>query len=327
MIDEELIQNLLVGTDIQRRAAAYKLGKLKDPAVVPILIKAYNDKDPSVRCNVLDGLRNNSCEASDYFLNSTELVRQKVIDDLIATGQIHIDQIETDLPKYPESEEANLYFDKAVELWKSMSGEKLDENWMRNIASWLSLAIHHAERNIFPEAHGLLALLLLFLNDDKRAFNHANQALHQNPHEFRAQYARILLLLKELKQVKVTPVDFLELSGKWEDALAGSFVKSLGSLANIGLASSSQSKFRNELIRLTEIFTYNCKLADTDVDEILFMADTLIELGDMLVDVPGFVNLYQPVADMSIKNLELGEQEEEVQTKKKLAFGRSLLYF
>ena len=54
---EELILTLQAGPDNERRGAAYKLGKAKDPDAVPALIKAYADPDGTVRVNVLDALR------------------------------------------------------------------------------------------------------------------------------------------------------------------------------------------------------------------------------------------------------------------------------
>jgi len=53
---KELKTNLATGNDRQRRAASYKLSKLKDPSTVPDLITAFNDNDPGVRQNVISGL-------------------------------------------------------------------------------------------------------------------------------------------------------------------------------------------------------------------------------------------------------------------------------
>jgi hypothetical protein len=53
-----LLSHLESGNDRQRRAASYRLGKLRDPTVVPHLIRAYSDTDPGVRLNVVDSLRN-----------------------------------------------------------------------------------------------------------------------------------------------------------------------------------------------------------------------------------------------------------------------------
>jgi hypothetical protein len=64
---QKLISELQNGSDQQRRAASYKLGKSKNPAAVPALISAYNDSDGSVRQNVFDGLRSiGSKEALDF---------------------------------------------------------------------------------------------------------------------------------------------------------------------------------------------------------------------------------------------------------------------
>ena len=75
MIKQELqkiISELQNGSDQQRRAASYKLGKSKDPEAVPALINAYNDSDGSVRQNVINGLRSISSPEALEFLRSHE---------------------------------------------------------------------------------------------------------------------------------------------------------------------------------------------------------------------------------------------------------------
>lgn len=67
---QKLITELQQGDDRQRRAASYKLGKIKDPAAVSALISAFNDKDSTVRKNVVDGLRSiGSKEALDFLVS------------------------------------------------------------------------------------------------------------------------------------------------------------------------------------------------------------------------------------------------------------------
>ena len=69
---QQLIKQLQSGNDQQRRAAAYKLGKSKDQSAVPALISAYNDKDSSVRQNVIDGLRLIRTKEATEFLQAKE---------------------------------------------------------------------------------------------------------------------------------------------------------------------------------------------------------------------------------------------------------------
>ena len=51
-----LVWKLKYGDDQERRSAAYKLGKSKNSAVVPLLIAAVGDEDSSVRQHAIDGL-------------------------------------------------------------------------------------------------------------------------------------------------------------------------------------------------------------------------------------------------------------------------------
>jgi len=70
---QRLILELQDGSNRQRRAAAFKLGRSGAPTAVPALINAYNDADGLVRQNALDGLRLiASVEALDFLA-----VRQK----------------------------------------------------------------------------------------------------------------------------------------------------------------------------------------------------------------------------------------------------------
>lgn len=54
---QQLLLELETGNDRQRRAASYKLSKLKDPSTVPQLVRAYDDNDPVVHGNVAQALR------------------------------------------------------------------------------------------------------------------------------------------------------------------------------------------------------------------------------------------------------------------------------
>ncbi|MCK5523163.1 MAG: HEAT repeat domain-containing protein [Thiomargarita sp.] len=68
-----LVTDLQQGNDRQRRAASYKLGKIKSSAAVTALISAYNDTDSSVRQNVINGLRAIGTQEALDFLNSHNL--------------------------------------------------------------------------------------------------------------------------------------------------------------------------------------------------------------------------------------------------------------
>jgi len=72
---QTLIRDLQFGSAQQRRAASYKLGKSNDPAVVPLLIHAYDDQDGSVRQNVIDGLRKIGSEEALHFLDAHKIQR------------------------------------------------------------------------------------------------------------------------------------------------------------------------------------------------------------------------------------------------------------
>jgi len=67
---QESISQLQNGNDIQRRALSYKLSISKNPAVVPVLIQAFNDTDSSVRQNAINGLRAIGTQEAFDFLNS-----------------------------------------------------------------------------------------------------------------------------------------------------------------------------------------------------------------------------------------------------------------
>ncbi|MBI5950574.1 MAG: HEAT repeat domain-containing protein [Chloroflexi bacterium] len=72
-IPMKLVMELQQGNDRQRRAASYKLGKLKSPEAVTALIGAYNDTDGTVRLNVINGLRTIGTQEALDFLKSHNL--------------------------------------------------------------------------------------------------------------------------------------------------------------------------------------------------------------------------------------------------------------
>jgi hypothetical protein len=78
-MDESLLNQLECGNAQQRRAASFKMGKSKDASYIPCLIRAYNDPDPSVRRNVLDGLRRIGSDEAGEFLDAVEAERQSIV--------------------------------------------------------------------------------------------------------------------------------------------------------------------------------------------------------------------------------------------------------
>lgn len=94
MSTEQLIEQLKTGNDIQRRSASYKLGKLKDTSIVPVLIEAYDDKDSIVRQNIAEALAlTGSPEALD-FLQSQGII------PIIRPKSLEIDQIKSYINNY-----------------------------------------------------------------------------------------------------------------------------------------------------------------------------------------------------------------------------------
>ena len=75
---KSLIWHLKYGNVQERRTASYKLGKLRIPTIVPQLISAYDDKDSSVKQNVVDGLFQIGSQEALDFLNSKNIKRATV---------------------------------------------------------------------------------------------------------------------------------------------------------------------------------------------------------------------------------------------------------
>ena len=70
-----LVWKLKYGDDQERRSAAYKLGKSKNSAVVPLLIAAVGDEDSSVRQHAIDGLFKIGNQEALDFLDSNKIKR------------------------------------------------------------------------------------------------------------------------------------------------------------------------------------------------------------------------------------------------------------
>ena len=140
-MDNRLLSELQNGDDRQRRAASYRLGKSRDPDVVPYLIKAYNDPDPTVRRNVIDGLRQmatlGTYEAS-CFLDSDETDRQKIVRQVQQTGSVVLIEESVSHSPLPEpSPESIEHFERALEMWNEVPKSEWTDNLKLDIASEL----------------------------------------------------------------------------------------------------------------------------------------------------------------------------------------------
>jgi len=120
---QQLITELQQGNDRQRRAAAYKLGKFKDPAAVDALIDAFNDKDGLVRRNVADGLRAiGSREALDFLTakqRGTETPNNADLDQQRVKGNVGVSSIPNDeLPSQTKTIEQPLSTGESIKIPK-----------------------------------------------------------------------------------------------------------------------------------------------------------------------------------------------------------------
>lgn len=327
-MDERLLSDLQTGTDTRRRAAVYKLGKSGNPDVVAHLIMAYNDPDSIVRRNVINGLRNIGTVDAMQFVNSSEAEKQRIFQQVEETGSMPDgEQLALLRPLLEPAPEAIEHLDRAMEMLRAAEEDELTDTLILDVASELTLAIHKANAP-FPRAHASLAMLLNQLGDDQRAGYHANIALQQDPNEFRAQLVRLDVELKGVRFVNLQAGDFVTLDGTWEEAFAGSVIKSFASITAASHAGITQAKFRSEIDRLTSIFKNLCKTG-IEVDEYLFMADTMIGLGDFARGLPfssGYLDLYAAVVNTPVDELDLSGREEDVAAVRRKAEGRSLLF-
>ncbi len=326
-MNEKLLSDLRTGTDSQRRAAAYRLGKSGAPDLVPRLIDAYNDRDPVVRRNVLESLRSIGTDDAMRFIESTEAERQQIFDHVQQTGSVPEAEQLASLPIAEPSPEAVEHFESAMEVLSGAGEDELTDALKLDVASELALAIHRANAP-FPRAHALLAMLLNELGDDARAGRHASIALDQDQNEFRAQLVKLDVDLKGVRFVSLRPRHFIALDDTLEGVYFGSIAKSIRSLVVAGHAGITQTGFRSEINRLISIFKNQCK-AGVEVGEYLYMADVLIDLGDFARELPfssGYLDLYAAVANTPVDEINLSDREEEVSAVHRKAKGRSLLF-
>lgn len=225
------------------------------------------------------------------------------------------------------SAEAMEHFNRAMNIWGNTEESKWDDNLRRDVCSELALAVHKANAP-FPRANAVLAIFFNELGDDNKADYYARTALHQNPNEFRAQVVRLDVSVKGVRIAKITPGHIIGQGRKFEDVVAGT----VGNIIGIGIAAGhagiTQSNFKNEVIKLVQIFRNVCQ-TNTDADEFLMMANGLISLGDFIKDMPmpgERPNLYAEVLNAPIDKLDKTNREEEIQEVLRRAEGRTLLF-
>ena len=176
------------------------------------------------------------------------------------------------------------HFNRAIDMWNNADESKLDDNLRRDVCAELALAINKAGAP-FPRAHALLAMFFNDLGDDVSAGHHANKALQQNPNEFRAQFVRIDVVLKNVRIAKVKTGEVIEWSGNIENMIFGTLGKAIAAGVISSQAGRTQTDFKNEVIKLVKIFR-NVNRTNTDIEEFVMMANLLIGVGDFIKDLP-----------------------------------------
>jgi hypothetical protein len=232
----------------------------------------------------------------------------------------------TVLPPVTEiAPEAADLFQKTLSKWEHADETKNIEDLKKDIISWLATAIKKANAP-FPGAHTQLALFLNDVGDDKNAYIHATIALRHNPNNFRAQLVRVDNFLRGVKIAKPGVPHFLETkAGSLEANIALSVIKTAVTALLAADAALTQSAFRKELLRLVEIFRETCR-TNNDVDEFLYMANSLILVGDIIKDMPigGKPNLFKEVADAPTNLLIMNGKEQVIMETCAKAEGRAI---
>lgn len=231
----------------------------------------------------------------------------------------------------PLTKEAQDIFDKALALWNNTESSKRDEKWMKDVASLLALGIKKSNRPV-PKAHAYLAWFLHWLNDERQARIQAEIALKHNPNEFRAQEAIVWIS---------SPSSSSMPSADGEFGVAGALISLV---FNTSKDQYSLHNFNKEITKLVNIFRNHLK-SELDVDEFIYMANRLLELGDQIGDVPrtslfalqvadklgalpenmGRPNLFQEVAHAPTNNVITNGREQEVNSIQLAAEGRMAL--
>jgi len=235
---------------------------------------------------------------------------------------------------------AQEHFANAIAMLRSADEGKIDDALKLNAASEVALAIKKSSAP-FPSAHALLATLWNELGNDDRAELHADIALKENPYEFRAQLIKIDLTLKGVKIINLRPGDFVyfdrenygkdavdQVFGKVVGSAFGTVSKSIGTIFAAGSAVASQNKFVNEVEKLISIYKINCA-KETDRDEYLMMAETMLGLADMLFKEPSMRSIrnkvWMAVAETVPVKLYQAGNDKEIQNVRRRAEGRLAL--
>jgi len=232
-------------------------------------------------------------------------------------------------------------WERAISRWQvAAKSGKIDKQEWVEIASQLTLAVQKAGVAHFPRAHAHLAAVLLELDREADAAREANIALQQDPNEFRAQTVRVDILGRKLKIRDVGLGDFVHFErGSGSDfgsqvatsvigSILVSAIKTVFTGIEVGMAVHSQGNFKSEIERLAAIYLNVCQ-TNTDVDEFMYMSETLISLGDAIREVPipgGRPNLYASVVHAPVHKLNQRGREAQVREVKQRAEGRMLLF-
>lgn len=226
------------------------------------------------------------------------------------------------------SVEAWELFEQALKEWNDTKESDQDEKLRRDVASLLSTAIQKAGAP-FPRAHSLLSIFLCDLGQEREAVIEADIALSEDPNEFRAQLVKVDVAWKGTKLKKLGLGDFLIQEKSWEASIISSV---LGGAVNILVAASAlatQMTLNTEFEKLVQIFRQVCS-TNKDPEEFSFMAQRLIEIGDMLLKVPltSKPNLYLEVANAPIDLLQYSDDNQSAFVKKLVAIanGRSNMF-
>jgi hypothetical protein len=226
------------------------------------------------------------------------------------------------------STEARELFEQALTEWDNTKESNQDEKLRRDIASLLSTAIQKADAP-FPRAHSLLSIFLCDLGQEREAAIEAELALNEDPNEFRAQLVKIDIAWKGTKIKKLGIGDFLQQEKSFEAALLASAMKGVFSVLAAASAIATQAVLNTEFDRLVKIFRYICS-TNTDAEEFSFMAQRLIDIGDMLIKIPMSTrpNLYLEVVNAPIDLLQYSDDKQAAFIKKLVAIanGRSNMF-
>ncbi len=326
-IYNELTSNLQRGNDQQRRVASYKLGKLKDPFVVAYLISAYNDRDPSVRQNIFEGLISINTKETKEFLNLPENLKQVVVQQLQQsppTVEILQKILFEFIPEFSNktpTQDAIDHYQRARTLEKQNKGE-MKITLIKDILSELALAIKKADAP-FPEAQAMGARFFFKIEDWRNAEYNANIALQQDHNQFYAQQVKIDLAWNSI-------VEKVQKGTNSVNSSSGLILTLLISSVGMSRVNSALTDMKNEVVKLVDIFRRICETG-VESNEYLRMSVVLIEWGDIFQDIPSFPsgrpNLYAEVVNIPMEKINKMEgMDQQVSEIRRKAEGRSLIF-